>query len=136
MPHDGRIGHVQQALRAGATVEQVAEATGIDPWFLDQVQAIEELAERLARASPRPPAPAGRGSRRAAKRPGFSDAQLGELRGLPEDQVRLLAARLRASARCIKTVDTCAAEFAARTPYHYSSYDEETEVEPRRARPR
>ena len=95
MPHDGRLATVHQALRAGATVTDVAEASGIDPWFVDQVQAIEEIAERLSGAADSPPGThPGAGidadALRDAKRAGFSDAQIGQLARLPEDQVRLL----------------------------------------------
>ena len=134
VPHDGRMATVHQALRAGATVAQVAEASGIDPWFVDQVQAIQELAERLSRAAApapgtRPGAELDAGILREAKQAGFSDAQVSELTGLPEDHVRLL--RHAFGIRPVyHVVDTCAAEFAARTPYLYSSYDEETEVPP------
>lgn len=124
-PHDGRIVAVQQALRAGATVDQAHEATGIDPWFLDQIALINEIADQVAQAPE-----LTTDLLRLAKRHGFSDAQVGQLRGLPEDVVR--GVRHALGIRPVyKTVDTCAAEFAARTPYHYSSYDEETEVVPR-----
>ncbi len=134
VPHDGRMSTVHQALRAGASVADVAGVTGIDPWFVDQIQGIQEIAARLAgRAGA--PVPAGPGPEldtaalRAAKRAGFSDAQIGQLKGLPEDQVRLL--RNAFGIRPVyHTVDTCAAEFAARTPYLYSTYDEQTEVPP------
>ncbi|WP_226344833.1 carbamoyl-phosphate synthase large subunit [Agilicoccus flavus] len=128
-PTDGRIVLVQQALRGGLSVADVHEATGIDPWFLDQIALLDEVASTIA-------ASAG-GSRsispealRLAKRYGFSDAQIGEIVGLSEPVVR--GVRHALGVRPVfKTVDTCAAEFAARTPYHYSSYDDETEVAPR-----
>ncbi|GAA1257137.1 carbamoyl-phosphate synthase large subunit [Oryzihumus leptocrescens] len=124
-PTDGRIVLVQQALRGGLTVEQVHEATGIDPWFLDQMQLINQVAETIAAADQLTPR-----LLRLAKRHGFSDAQLAELTGMPEAVVR--GVRHALGVRPVyKTVDTCAAEFAAQTPYHYSSYDEETEVQPR-----
>src|SRR5580693_3192255 len=134
VPHDGRLGTVHQALRAGATVAEVAEVSGIDPWFVDQVQYIQEFAGRLAGASAgtpgtRPGAGLDPGLLSAAKQAGFSDAQVGQLTGLAEDQVRLL--RHAFGIRPVyQTVDTCAAEFAARTPYLYSTYDEGTEVPP------
>jgi carbamoyl-phosphate synthase large subunit len=124
-PTDGRILVVQQAIRAGATVEQVSAATGIDPWFLDQIALVDALAQEVAAAAELSPA-----LLRRAKRHGFSDAQLGALRGLPEPVVR--GVRHALGIRPVyKTVDTCAAEFAATTPYHYSAYDEESEVAPR-----
>src|SRR5450631_2104785 len=125
LPRDGRLTVVQQALRAGASVEQIAAATSIDPWFLEQISAINDLAATLATAAELDAA-----LLRRAKRMGFSDAQLGELRSLPEQVVR--GVRHALGIRPVyKTVDTCAAEFAATTPYHYSAYDEETEVAPR-----
>ncbi len=127
-PTDGRIVTVQQALRAGATIDEVFDATGIDPWFTDQIVAINELAERIAAADALDPE-----LMREAKEQGFSDAQLAELRGLTERDIRAIrhASGLRP---VFKTVDTCAGEFPALTPYHYSSYDLETEVAPSGAR--
>ncbi|MFN8149433.1 MAG: carbamoyl-phosphate synthase large subunit, partial [Candidatus Nanopelagicales bacterium] len=125
VPHDGRLRKVQQALWAGATNEQLHEATNIDPWFLDQVALLNEVGDALRDAAELSP-----DLLRLAKRHGFSDRQIGEVRGLPEDVVR--GVRHALGIRPVfKTVDTCAAEFSAKTPYHYSAYDEETEVEPR-----
>src|SRR5215204_6292733 len=124
-PHDGRLGVVMQALRAGATPEQVHDATKIDPWFIDQLVLLLEVAETIKDA-PELTAEV----LRLAKRHGFSDAQIGSIRHLSEEVVR--GVRWALGIRPVyKTVDTCAAEFAARTPYHYSSYDLETEVAPR-----
>jgi carbamoyl-phosphate synthase large subunit len=124
-PHDGRLGVVVQALRAGASVEQVHAATGIDPWFVDQLVLLLEVAEAV-RSAPELTADV----LRLAKRHGFSDAQVAGIRHLSEDVVR--GVRWALGVRPVyKTVDTCAAEFAARTPYHYSSYDLETEVQSR-----
>ena len=121
-PTDGRIIHVQQALRQGATPEQLFEATKIDPWFLDQIVLINEVAELVRTA-----AELDEETIREAKEHGFSDAQIAELRGLTELEVR--SVRHAAGVRPVfKTVDTCAGEFPAFTPYHYSSYDQETEV--------
>lgn len=124
-PTEGRLIDVQQVLRAGVGVDEVYALTGIDPWFLDQVQLINEVAAETAAA------PAlTREVVAHAKRHGLSDAQIAQLRGTTEDAVR--GARHAVGLRPVyKTVDTCAAEFAAQTPYHYSSYDEETEVAPR-----
>ncbi|MFN4002775.1 carbamoyl-phosphate synthase large subunit [Microcella sp.] len=127
-PTDGRIVTVQQAMRAGASIDELFAATGIDPWFLDQMVLINEVADEIAAA----PALTAEVIR-YAKDHGFSDAQIGELRGLEESAVR--AARWNAGVRPVfKTVDTCAGEFPALTPYHYSSYDDETEVAPSAAR--
>ncbi|MCW2646712.1 MAG: Carbamoyl-phosphate synthase large chain [Pseudonocardiales bacterium] len=132
IPTDGRLYFVERALRAGATVDEVSAATGIDPWFIDQIAQIVELRTEVVDAPALTPA-----LLRKAKRHGLSDRQLAALRPelAGEDGVRLL--RLRAGIRPVyKTVDTCAAEFAATTPYYYSSYDDETEVAPQPDRPK
>jgi carbamoyl-phosphate synthase large subunit len=127
-PTDGRIVQVQQAFRAGATVEEVFASTAIDPWFLDAIVAINALAEEIRAADELDPE-----LLRLAKEEGFSDAQLAELRGTTEAEMR--AVRTGAGIRPVyKTVDTCAGEFPALTPYHYSTYDLETEVAPSDAR--
>ncbi|HEY9392845.1 MAG TPA: carbamoyl-phosphate synthase large subunit, partial [Nocardioides sp.] len=124
-PHDGRLRTIMDAIRAGASPEQIFDATKIDPWFVDQLYLIHETALQVAAAPRLTPE-----ILRLAKRHGFSDLQLAEIRGLTEDVVR--GVRQALGIRPVfKTVDTCAAEFAAATPYHYSSYDEETEVQPR-----
>ncbi|HVV30074.1 MAG TPA: carbamoyl-phosphate synthase large subunit [Mycobacteriales bacterium] len=117
-PHDGRILTVFAALRAGASVDEVYAASRIDRWFLDQLVLIRDVA---AATTLEPMA------LRRAKRTGLSDAQIAAVTGVTEAQVR--AARHEHGIRPVfKTVDTCAAEFEARTPYYYSCYDEETEV--------
>jgi carbamoyl-phosphate synthase large subunit len=123
-PTEDRLLHVQQCLRGGVTVERLHELTGIDPWFLDQLVIIDEVAREVAEAETFTPT-----LLRHAKRHGFSDAQIGRLRGMTEDVVRGVRQALGVRP-AYKTVDTCAAEFAATTPYHYSSYDEESEVAP------
>lgn len=123
-PTDGRIVVVQQALRKGATLEQAFEATKIDPWFLDQIVLINEVAQFVADA-----AELDASTLRIAKEHGFSDAQVAELRGIAEAEVRGIRHALNVRP-VYKTVDTCAGEFPALTPYHYSSYDAETEVTP------
>jgi carbamoyl-phosphate synthase large subunit len=122
-PHDRRLQAVVQAMRAGATPEELYDATAIDPWFLDQLALLMEVAAGLA-AAPQLDA----ATLRHAKRHGFSDVQIAAIRGMGEDDVRRLRHALGVRP-VFKTVDTCAAEFEARTPYHYSSYDEEDEVE-------
>ncbi|MCU1505529.1 MAG: carB, partial [Microbacteriaceae bacterium] len=124
VPTDGRIVTVQQALRAGATIDEVFESTKIDPWFIDQIVLINEIADDVAAASTLDTALLAH-----AKDHGFSDAQLAELRRLTEDEVRAIRHNLGVRP-VFKTVDTCAGEFPALTPYHYSSYDQETEVVP------
>jgi carbamoyl-phosphate synthase large subunit len=125
VPHDGRLRKVMDAIRAGATAEEVFDATAIDPWFVDQLMLVNEVAGEIAAADELTPAVL-----RKAKRHGFSDVQVGKIRDMKPDVVR--GVRHALGIRPVfKTVDTCAAEFAATTPYHYSSYDEETEVTPR-----
>ena len=121
-PTDGRIIDVQQALLKGASIDEVFEATKIDPWFLDQIVLINEIAEQV------------RASRdldletlRTAKMHGFSDQQIAQLRRMSELDVRNIRHELGLRP-VFKTVDTCAGEFPALTPYHYSTYEQETEV--------
>ena len=121
-PHDGRLATIHQALRAGATPADTVAVTGIDPWFIEQIQHIEEVAQQVAAAPALDAA-----TLRTAKESGFSDAQLADLRGTTETVVREI--RWGLGVRPVyHAVDTCAAEFAARTPYLYSTYDEQTEV--------
>jgi len=128
--HDGRLTTVHQAIRAGASVAELAAATGIDPWFIDQVKGIEDHAERIAGGQPPgQPGALPAASLREAKAAGFSDAQIAQLRGTTEARIRRLRHQLGIRP-VYHMVDTCAAEFAARTPYLYSTYDDETEVPP------
>jgi carbamoyl-phosphate synthase large subunit len=123
-PHDRRLQAVVQAMRAGATPVELFDATGIDPWFLDQLVLLQEVAADLVAAAHLDAA-----TLRNAKRHGFSDVQIAAIRGgISDDDVRRLRHALGVRP-VFKTVDTCAAEFEAKTPYHYSSYDEEDEVE-------
>ena len=125
IPTEFRLQEVQQGLALGASVADVHAATGIDPWFLAQIQLINQLAEELKSS-----ADLNIEILRRAKRMGFSDRQIGKLRGIDENEVRAL--RWRNSIRPVyKTVDTCAGEFEAFTPYHYSSYDLTSEIKPR-----
>ena len=124
VPTDGRIVSVQQALRAGATPAEVFESTKIDPWFIDQIVLINEVADTIANSEKLSADVIKHG-----KDHGFSDAQIAQLRGLTEAEVRNL--RHTAGLRPVyKTVDTCAGEFPAETPYYYSTYEQETEVSP------
>ena len=121
-----RIFVVEAALRRGFTIDEVHGACRVDPWFLDQMSLITE--ERAA-LSGRSSASLDRREWRRVKQLGFSDAQLAYLWSEPEADVR--AARVAAGViPTYKTVDTCAAEFAAETPYHYSTWEDETEVRP------
>ena len=123
-PTDGRIVQVQQALVLGATAAEVFDATKIDPWFIDQIVLINEVAEFVRAASHLDASVI-----LEAKEHGFSDTQIAQLRGISEAEVR--AQRHSLGLRPVfKTVDTCAGEFPAETPYHYSTYEHETEVVP------
>jgi carbamoyl-phosphate synthase large subunit len=121
-PHDGRLHAMMRALASGASVADVVGATRIDPWFVEQLAVIFSDSERCM-AAPQLDADLLRG----LKSRGFSDAQIAALRGIGEDQVRALRHSLDVRP-VYHAVDTCAAEFAARTPYLYSSYDEYDEV--------
>jgi carbamoyl-phosphate synthase large subunit len=124
VPTPDRLFALEASLRGGVPIERLATATGVDPWFLDGILQIVEERSRLAAISL-----SGATCRdwRRAKRLGFSDAQLAYLWESDEPTVR--AARLEAGVEVTyKTVDTCAAEFAARTPYHYGTFEDEDEV--------
>ncbi len=126
VPTPDRLFQVETLLRRGVGIDRVHDATGIDPWFLDQILQISEERRELetvgfAGMTPR--------RWRRAKRLGFGDAQLAWLWGVTELDVR--DARLSAGVKAtFKTVDTCGAEFDAETPYHYSTYEDEDEVRP------
>ena len=126
MPGERRLHHVEAALRSGATIDEVAEASGIDPWFVDQIaQVVEEAVGLEGRVVDE----LSEAALRDAKRAGLSDRCLAALVGADERDVR--ARRTALGIRPVfKTVDTCAGEFPARTPYHYSTYEEEDEVRP------
>ena len=122
IPTENRLQQVQRAMWGGATIAQVFAACMIDPWYLRQIEIINEQAARIANSAVLTPQ-----LLKDAKSCGFSDAQIATLRGLTEEEVR--RARHGFSIRPVyKTVDTCAAEFEAFTPYHYSSYEQESEV--------
>ncbi len=114
------------ALRRGVSVARLYEATGIDPWFLEHLASISQMRAWLNGLAP---TALSRREWKRVKRMGFSDAQLGYLWDVPEGDV--FAERSAAGvAVTYKTVDTCAAEFAALTPYHYGTYEDEDEVAP------
>ena len=126
VPTPARVAQLEVLLRRGVDPDVVHQATRVDPWFLDQILAISE--ERLHLESVGPDA-MGRGDWRRAKQMGFSDAQLAHL--WDRDVADVRSAREAAGVRpTYKTVDTCAAEFAAETPYHYSAWEDEDEVRP------
>jgi carbamoyl-phosphate synthase large subunit len=134
-PTPERIYQMEAVLRRGVGVESLAEATGVDPWFVDQIDRISSARRRLeslGRSGARS-VDLGKRTLRDVKRLGFSDAQVSYLLGgpdrVPEKEVR--RARIGAGIRAtFKTVDTCGAEFEALTPYHYSTYEDEDEVRP------
>ncbi|MEC8815642.1 MAG: carbamoyl-phosphate synthase large subunit [Actinomycetota bacterium] len=126
IPTPARVTQLEALLRRGVDPDIVHQATRVDPWFLDQILAISE--ERLHLESVGPDH-MGRGDWRRAKQMGFSDAQLAHL--WDRDVADVRSAREAAGIRpTYKTVDTCAAEFAAETPYHYSTWEDEDEVRP------
>src|SRR6266436_2848334 len=125
-PTPERVFQIKRALLAGVSVDDVAQASGIDPWFLFQMEELLE-AERWFAALP--PGEPGAAELRRMKRMGFSDWQLGRLRGTSEEAVRKTRWRLGVHP-AYKTVDTCAGEFPSASPYLYSSYDAENESEP------
>ena len=127
VPTPERLFQLESAMRRGKTVEELAETTGIDPWFLDQIELIVNERHHLEALGSLEAL--DRREWRRAKRLGFGDAQIAYLFGLDEPSVR--SARLAAGVKpTFKTVDTCGAEFAAETPYHYSTYEDEDEVRP------
>ncbi len=133
---DGRLYDIEQALRLGGSVEVVAEASGVDPWFVDQIATLVALRGELVDA----PVLDERLLRRA-KHSGLSDRQIAALRPELAGEVGVRALRERLGIHPVyKTVDTCAAEFDAKTPYHYSSYEldpaAETEVAPQTEKPK
>ncbi len=135
-PTEGRLYDIELALRMGASVEQAAEASAVDPWFVEQINTLVSLRAELLEA----PVLDGELLRRA-KHSGLSDRQIAALRPelAGETGVRSLRQRLGIHP-VFKTVDTCAAEFEAKTPYHYSSYEldpaAETEVAPQTDKPK
>ncbi len=123
-PTPERIFQIKRALIAGLSVEEIAQASGIDPWFLYQLRELIEAEQWFAAV-----ASIGRAELKRMKRLGFSDLQLGALRNTTEAAIR--ERRWKLDIRpAYKTVDTCAGEFPSATPYLYSSYDEENESEP------
>ena len=155
-PTPERVFQLETALRRGITPDTLAQATGVDPWFLDQLATITAARRHLETLAA--PGDLDRRMWRAVKRLGFSDAQIAYLlnsRPLnsrpatgatasaatdgsagPVTESAVRAARLAAGVRAtFKTVDTCGAEFEAHTPYHYATYEDEDEVRPS-SRPR
>ncbi len=120
VPTADRLFHVADAMRSGISLEEVHERTGIDPWFLAQIEQILS-AERQMKAGDRSPAALSH-----YKRLGFSDGQIAGLLGLSADDV--FKARSGSTNRVFLRVDTCAAEFVAHTPYLYSTFESTSEA--------
>jgi carbamoyl-phosphate synthase large subunit len=125
-PTPDRLFQVGECIRRGLDLDELYAATGIDPWFLDQMKAIYEERAAVQAASPQS---LDRHAWRRVKRLGFSDAQLAWLWGVSESTVRLAREQVGVLPT-YKSVDTCSAEFAAETPYFYSTYEDESEVRP------
>ncbi|ALG84743.1 carbamoyl-phosphate synthase large subunit [Gordonia phthalatica] len=131
---DGRMYKIMLLLEAGATIEQIYDATAIDPWFLAEIDGIRAIGHEVRDAET-----LDEELLRVAKSNGLSDRQIAALRGTDEDAIR--ARRIELAVHPVyKTVDTCAAEFEAKTPYHYSSYELDpaatSEVAPQTERPK
>jgi carbamoyl-phosphate synthase large subunit len=128
-PDPDRIFYVKRALELGWAHDEIYRMTGIDPWFLDQIQQIVDLEARIA--APEGSGPLDLATLREAKRYGFSDARLAQLSGLGTREADIRARRTAAGIVPVyKRVDTCAAEFVSHTPYLYSTYESESEAEP------
>ena len=125
-PNPERIYTVRHALVLGMTVEEVYELTGIDPWFLDKFEELLETEKSLKRTALKT---LTKEQMWEIKRQGFSDRQIAYTTKTTEDEVRAYRKQLGVIP-AYKTVDTCAAEFEALTPYYYSTYEEESEVLP------
>ncbi len=123
VPNSQRIFYLRYALLAGFTIERIHELSGIDPWFLHQLEELVAFEGELRQTAGDLPAAA----LRRAKRRGYSDRQLAHLSGLSEAEVRARR-RKEAIQPVYKLVDTCAAEFRAATPYYYSTYEQENEA--------
>ncbi|AQT80481.1 carbamoyl phosphate synthase large subunit [Mycolicibacterium litorale] len=135
-PTEGRLYDIELALRLGASVEEVAQASGVDPWFVDQINGLVALRRDLIEAPV-----LDEELLRRAKHSGLSDRQISSLRPELAGEAGVRALRQRLDIHPVfKTVDTCAAEFEAKTPYHYSSYEldpsAETEVAPQTEKPK
>ncbi len=124
-PNPRRLPALLELLRRGKSTRYLGEKTSIDPWFLGQLKEIVDVEKELVRLGE--PSRWGEGVWLEIKRIGFSDADLAQLINTSAQEVR----RIRLERGCVpvyKTVDTCAAEFEAYTPYHYSTYEREDEV--------
>jgi carbamoyl-phosphate synthase large subunit len=122
-PNSERLFYIRYAMKAGMDVETIHEFTGIDPWFLHQITRIVDLEKEISRAG----YPLHKDLLKKSKAYGFSDVQLAHLLEVDEDEIRALRKELDVKP-VYKLVDTCAAEFEARTPYYYSTYEQENEA--------
>ena len=122
-PNVDRIFYIKKALQEGYSIDKIYSITKIDKWFLDQIVQIIEMEEKIVYED------LNREMIYEAKRFGFSDVQIANLKGKQEDEIRRIRKENKVEA-VFKTVDTCAAEFEAYTPYYYSTYEEECEVRP------
>ncbi|MDI9614379.1 carbamoyl-phosphate synthase large subunit [Methanothermobacter sp.] len=122
-PTDLRLFQIYTALKEGMGIDEIHELTSIDPFFLEKIWNIVNFESSLNRESLRDPRVLLK-----AKRMGFSDSRLASITGLTESEIRSL--RLKNNIKPVyKMVDTCAAEFEAKTPYYYGCYDLEDEAE-------
>jgi carbamoyl-phosphate synthase large subunit len=124
-PNIDRMWYVRYAIRAGMSVERIHELTGIDPWFLANIEDLSKIEDKLRAVRTLDEAPDA--LIREAKQAGFSDRQLAHLWLTTENEIRRERER-RGVRPVFKLVDTCAAEFEAVTPYYYSTYEQEDEA--------
>ncbi|QIZ69905.1 carbamoyl-phosphate synthase large subunit [Oxynema aestuarii] len=124
-PNPDRIFTVRHAMLMGMTVEEIYELTGIDPWFLDKMQDLIATEKFLKRT---PLKDLSESQMREVKQQGYGDRQIAFATKTSEDEVRAYRKSLGV-VPVYKLVDTCAAEFEAFTPYYYSTYEDETELE-------
>ncbi len=125
---DRRLFALAECFRRGRSLEELAGITKIDPWFLEGILALVEMEKELAAG-----ADLSYDRLLAAKRMGYTDRTIAELTGRPEAEIKALRRRLGITPD-FKMVDTCAAEFEAVTPYYYSTYSAQNEVNPRTSR--
>ncbi len=122
-PNSQRLFYIRYGIKAGMDLETIRALTGIDPWFLRQIAQIVEVEEEISRSGD----PLPEALMRKGKTYGFSDVQLAAMTGKDEDGIRTRRKELGIQP-VYKLVDTCAAEFEARTPYYYSTYEQENEA--------
>lgn len=127
-PNEERIWYIRYALKSGMTISSVAAITGIDPWFISQIEELCQMEVELESLGPL--SSVGEPAMRRAKQDGFSDRQLATLWHSTDEEVRACRKRLGVIAT-FKSVDTCGAEFEAFTPYFYSTYEQEDETPPK-----